>query len=117
MSLEEQIRTYQALVRQIAEIERQKKELGAEILKQMTAKILSIPGYTVRRYDRLSIKTPVEEARKFGATKMEEVLDKEKLKQLHASGAEIPGISPLSFIQVSTPKQVPPGEPGNRDIS
>ncbi len=105
MSLEEQIQTYKALVRQIAEMDQQRRALGAAILEQMSTKMLSVGGYVVRRYDRLSIKTSLAEARQLEATKMEEVLDKDKLQELHFSGHEIPGVSTASFIQVSVQKQ------------
>ena len=105
MSLEEQIQAYKELSLYIADLESQKKELSVAILEQMSEKTLSIAGYIVRRYDRLSIQTPLEAARELGATKMEEVLDRDKLKKLHQSGQEIPGIAPSSFIQVSVQKQ------------
>ena len=104
MSFEEQIQTYNELVRQIAEMELQRKELGVAILQQMSEKTLSIGGYTVRRCERLSFQIPLEQAREWGATKMEEVLDRDKLKELHQAGEQIPGISLSSFIQVSTQK-------------
>ena len=106
MSLEEQIQAYKELSLYIADLESQKKELSLIILKQMSEKTLSVAGYIVRRYDRLSIKTSLEEARELGATKMEEVLDRDKLKKLHQSGRAIPGVAPSPFIQVSLQKQV-----------
>ncbi len=105
MSLEEQVQAYKELSRYIADLETQKKELSHAILKQMTEKTLFVAGYIVRRYDRFSIKTSLEEARKFGATKMEEVLDRGKLKKLHQSGQEIPGITPSTCIQISLQTQ------------
>ena len=108
MSLEELVQIYKELALQIAELELKKKGLGLAILEQMSGKTASVAGYTVRRYDRLSIKTSLEEARELGATKMEEVLDKDVLKKLHELGHPVPGISPISFIQVSSSKLVLP---------
>lgn len=105
MSLEEQIQAYKELSLYITALESQKKELSNVILEQMSEKTLSIAGYIVRRYDRLSIKTSLEEARQLDATKMEEVLDRDKLKKLHQSGQVIPGVAPAPFIQVSLQKQ------------
>lgn len=105
MLLEESILLYRELAQKIAELEQQKQKLGREILAQMESKTLSVAGCTVRRYDRLSIKTSVEEARKFHATKMEEVLDKERLKVLHETGEPISGISLIQWIQVSVDRR------------
>lgn len=106
MSIEEQIQLYKELTQKITEMEEKKKELSLAILKQMTQKKLSIAGYTVCRYDRLSIKTSLEEARKLHATKMEEVLDKDKLKQLYQLGESISGVSSIQFIQVLANKNM-----------
>lgn len=104
MSLEEQIREYQAVVSQIGELEEKKQLLGQAILEQMSAKTLSMAGCTVRRYDRLIFRTPLEKARELGAVKTEEVLDKEALKKLYQAGEPVPGVSTTSFIQVSLKK-------------
>lgn len=105
MTLEEQIRAYKELSNKIAELEGQKKELSAAILGQMTQKKVHIAGYTVTRYDRLSIKLSIEDARQFGATKMTEVLDRAKIKELYQSGQSLPGVSSWSGLQVLAPKQ------------
>lgn len=106
MTLEEQIRAYQELGRQIAELEEKKRELNLAILQQMSGKTMTAAGCVVRRYERLSFRTPIEKARKLGATKMEEVLDKDVLKKLYEAGEEIPGVALSTFIQVSLQKQV-----------
>jgi hypothetical protein len=104
-SLEEQIHAYKELTRQIADLEERKKELSLAILEQMSEKTLSVKGYVVRRYDRLSFQVSLEQARELNATKMEEVLDKDALKKLHQAGQSIPGISSSQFIQVSLQKE------------
>lgn len=108
MNIEEQIQIYHALVRKIAEMERQKKELGRAILAQIPEKKLAIPGYTVHRYKRFSFKITLEEARKINATKTEEVIDKDKLKELHKEGHPISGISIIEYIQVFSAKEKVP---------
>lgn len=60
MSIAEQIQIYKELVRKIAEMDKLRKELSLAILQQMSEKTLSISGYTVRHYDRLSIKVSLE---------------------------------------------------------
>ena len=105
MLLEEEIRLYKELSQKIAELEQQKKELGLLILEQMIEKTMTVEEYVVRRYDRLSFKTSLEEARVLSATKIEEVIDKDKLKELHQAGQMIPGTSSSQFIQVSLKKE------------
>lgn len=94
------IRVYRELGQRIAELEEQKKELGRAILQQMKTKTMSVAGYVVRKCERLNVSTDIQKAREWNATKMEEVIDKDKLKQLYQTGHEIPGISISQFIQV-----------------
>ncbi len=104
-SLEEQIQAYRELVRQIADLEEKKRELNLAILQKMPEKKMVIAGCIVRRYERLSFRTPIEKARELGATKTEEVLDKEMLKKLYESGQPVPGVSPYAYIQVFVRKE------------
>lgn len=62
---------------------------------------LNIADYVVRRYERLSVKLTLDEARAFDAVKTEEVVDKSKIKALHEQGTPIEGVSVTRFIQVS----------------
>ena len=101
ISLEALIQVYKEMTQRIAKMEEERKEIGRAILQQMTTKSLSIAGYIVRSCERLNIHTELEKAREWGATRMEEVIDKAKLKQLYQAGCEIPGISISQFIQVS----------------
>lgn len=101
MNLEQQIKFHKELSKQIEELEEKKKALGAQIMQQMTDKILNIPGYMVRRCHRLSISLSVDEARNYGAVKIEEVVDKEKLKTLYHQGHPIKGINEVNYIQIS----------------
>jgi hypothetical protein len=73
----------------------------------MPEKTLKTADYLVRCYQRLNIKTSLEEARLFDATKMMETVDKDKIKQLHELGEAVPGISEIHYIQVSNLKTNP----------
>lgn len=101
MDLEEQIKLHKEISRQIASLEEKRKALGVSILQQMPGKVLNIGNFVVRHYNRLSISVSVEEARKYEAVKLEEVVDKAKLKALYNEGQPIEGISEINFIQIS----------------
>ena len=106
LSLEEQVRAHKELSLQISALEEKRKELGLLIMQQMPEKKVSLGDYVVRRHDRFTFKTPIEEARKLGATK--EVLDKEALKKLYESGQEISGVSHFSYISVQKSESILP---------
>lgn len=101
MELEEQIAAYRELAKKIRELEEQKKALSAMILQQMDTKILHVANYVVRRYNRLSIKLSLEEARILDSVKMEEVIDKDRIKSLYEAGNSIPGVTEIQWVQVS----------------
>ncbi len=109
-SFEEQVRAYRKLAEQIAELEQKRRELSQLIFQQMPEKAMAVGEYTVRRYERLSFKTPLEEARAFGATKTEEVLDKKLLKELYEAGQPVSGVTPVTYISVSLKKSPTPSE-------
>ena len=79
MRLEDQVKLHKELSKKIDELEAQKKELGLAIMQQMTSKVISLPGFVVRRYSRLSFKLTIEQARSLNATKIEETIDKDKI--------------------------------------
>ena len=97
MNLEEQVRTYKELGRKIEELEKQKKTLGTSIMQHMVDKTLPVKDYLVRRYSRISVKLSLEEARLLNATKMEESVDKDKIKTLYQQGEQIQGVSETSI--------------------
>lgn len=101
MNLEEQIKLHKEISKQIEELEEKKKNLGMQILQQMKEKTLKIPGFLVRHCRRLSFNLSVEEARVYGAVKMEETVDKVKLKALYHEGHSINGIQEVNYIQIS----------------
>jgi hypothetical protein len=99
--MEELIRNYYEMMRQIGELEEKKRELGALILQQMQTKSMRVADYIVRKYSRLSIKLTIEEARAFDAIKMEETVDKDKIKALYHLGQPVKGVSEVEYLRVS----------------
>ena len=101
MSLEDLARQHKEISLKIEELEAKKKALGEAILQAMTGKSMQFGSYIVRRCSRLSISSTVDQARPFQALKLEEVVDKDKLKELHISGTAIPGIKKIEYVQVT----------------
>ena len=66
----------------------------------MTTKTLYLGPYHVARCSRLSIKLTLEEARVLNILKIQETIDKDKVKLLHKSGKIIPGVSETHYIQI-----------------
>ena len=108
MNLEDQIKLHKTLSLQIEEMEEQKKALGTTIMQAMNEKTLRIPGYIVRRLSRLNIKLSLEEARLLNAIKLEEMVDKDKIKALCKEGQIINGVSEIQYIQVLTEPSLSP---------
>ena len=101
MDLEEQIRQHKEISQQIQELEERKRVLGQSIMQAMPGKSLQLGCYLVRRHSRLSITTKPDEARHFNAIKLEEVVDKDKIKSLYIGGSQIPGVKEIEYIVVS----------------
>lgn len=99
--MEELIRTYYEIMKQIDELEEKKRELSAAILKQMQAKSMRVAGYIARKYSRLSIKLTIEEARTLDAIKMQETVDKDKIKALYHLGQPVKGVFEVEYLRVS----------------
>ena len=101
--IENKVAAYKELGQKIEELEEQKKKLVEEILTLMPqeAQSLRVAHFQVKRIVRLSIKTTLEEAKVWDAIKLEQVLDKQKIKKLFASGQPIPNVSEYQYIQVS----------------
>lgn len=106
MNLEEQIRLHKEISQKIEELEQQKRALSVSIMRQMTDKTLRLGNYLVRKCTRLSIKLTIEEAKALGATKLEEMIDKEKIKALYQKSKTIPGVTEIEYIQVSMDGQL-----------
>lgn len=101
MTLEEQIKAYNEIGKQIDELEQQKKAFATAIMQQMEGKTIRVADYLVRRYSRLSIKLSIEEARTLDAIKIEETVDKNKIKALYQSGKPVQGVFETEYIQIS----------------
>lgn len=101
MNLEKQIETYNEIRKKIEELEQQKKALGMAIMEQMEGKTMKVADFLIRRYSRLSIKLSIDEARTFDAVKMEEIIDRDKIKALYELGKPLPGVSETQYIQIS----------------
>jgi hypothetical protein len=101
MNLEEQVRKHKEISRKIEELEAEKKALGETILQTMSNKSMRLGSYVVKRCSRITISSTLDQARSFQAIRMEEVVDKEKLKELYRSGVEIPGVKTIEYVQIS----------------
>ncbi len=106
MDLEQQLKTYREIGKQIQELEQQKKMLGISIMQQMQDKTMRVADYLVRRYSRISINLSIEEARVLDATKIEEIIDKDKIKVLYQQGKPMNGVSETQYIQISCPQNI-----------
>lgn len=104
-SLLEQVRRHKELTLKVNELEKERKALGVTILEQMRGKVMQIDEYSVKRYTRLNYKVTLDDARTLGATKMEETLDKEKLKALFSQNHDIPGMSEFEYIVIMQTKE------------
>lgn len=101
MALEDLVRQHKEISLKIEELEAQKKALGQTILQAMNGKALQVGPYLVKRYSRLSISSTIDQARLYQAVKLDEVVDKDKLKVLYQNGAPIPGVKHIEYIQIS----------------
>ena len=103
MSIEDKVRAYKALGDKIEELEAQKKALAQEILQEMPREnnVLRVAEYQVRRVMRLSIRTSLEDAKLIGAVRVEEVVDRDKIKELYRLKQTPPDVSEIEYIQVS----------------
>lgn len=108
MELSEKVATYKKLIRQIEALEKEKQQITQEIIAEMPDRKFETPEFKAIRYQRLSIRPPLEIARQLSATKMEEQVDKEKIKEIFYSGVPIEGVEERSYLLVSAKKQVDP---------
>ncbi len=101
MDFQEQVKRHKEISLQIEELEKEKKALGTAIMNQMQGKTARVSDYLVRRMQRISISTSIEDARILNATKMEETVDKDKIKALYQQGHPVQGVSEVHYIQIS----------------
>lgn len=99
---EEKVAEYLELKKRIQELEARKKALSLEILEGIPeeSRRIDLSMCWVRRASIFSIKTSMDHALELGAVRIEQVIDKEKLKKLYQSGQKPPGVSEVHFIQV-----------------
>lgn len=105
--LEDKVKAYRDLANQVSELDEKRKQLGREILQLLSkdAKTFLIAGHRVQRSLRLSIKTCLEDARMLGATKQEEVVDKQEIKRLFELGHTIPDVQVVESVIVYNVKK------------
>lgn len=111
MNFEEQVRRHKEISKTIEALEEEKKALGVAIMLQMTGKTATVSDFLVRRQQRLSIAVTLDEARKHSATKMEETVDKEKIKALYNDGTPVKGVSEIHYIAITNSKKATSAEP------
>lgn len=114
MDLAEKIATYKQLIRQIGILEEEKRKISQEIIAEMPEKRFESAEFKAIRYQRLSIRPPLELARLLHATRMEEQVDKEKIKQIFHSGVHIEGVEMRSYLLVSAKNRVQDAESDER---
>ena len=105
MDLIEKIVAYKQLVQQIEILKEEKRRVSSEIIAEMPDKKFETAEFKAIRYQRLSIHLPLESARQLEATKMEEQIDKEKIKNLFHSGVAIEGVEMRTYLLVSAKNQ------------
>ncbi len=101
MDLEQKVKQYEKLHKQIQELEEEKKALSQAILQEMQSeRTLHISNYIVRRYSRLAIHPSLDTARALDAIKTLEAVDKDKIKVLYEQGKPVEGVSEIHYIRI-----------------
>ena len=95
MSFEEKVKEHKEISLKIRKLEEERKLLSQELLMLMpkNMRVVTAGDYQVKRFSRITFKTTVEEARTFDAVRMEEGVDKDRLKHLPTMGHPIPGLT------------------------
>jgi hypothetical protein len=100
----EKLTQYSKVLQQKAELNKQKRELSEAIISEISNGTLETDDCKATCRSRLSIRTSLEEARKLGATKMVEQVDKKKIKELYLSGVSIEGVEKRPSLVVKSKK-------------
>ena len=102
--LENKLQQHRTITEQIKMLEQQKKALSQEILASWptATKKVSTAHYSVSRQKNFSIKTSLDDARLFDAVKIEEVIDRARLREIYKSGTPVPGISATEYVLVTS---------------
>jgi hypothetical protein len=96
----EKVTQYNKVLQQKRKLNQDKKKLTQAIISEMSDEEMETADFKVACHPRLSIRTTLEEARKLGATKMVEQVDKEKIKELYLSGIPVAGVKKLPVLSV-----------------
>ncbi len=108
--IEQKLAEHREISDRVRELEARKKELTKELLTLLPKeqKKVQTTHFFVSRYQRLSIKTSLEEAYTCDAVKIEKVVDKDRIKFLYKAGTPVPGVSTSEYIVVSRTNNVSP---------
>jgi|JI9StandDraft_1071089.scaffolds.fasta_scaffold04512_9 hypothetical protein len=100
MCLEEKILKYKELQVELKKLEEEKEKVYAEILQSFShdEKEIFSENYRVKKCVRINIKTTLDEARALQATKTEELVDKDKIKELLHSGITVPNVTEATYF-------------------
>lgn len=115
MDLSEKVAAYKRLISQIETLEEEKRNIAAQIIEEMPGSKFETAEFKATRYQRLSIRLSLEKARELQATKMEELVDKEKIKKMFHSGATMEGVEMRSYLLVSAKKGAKCSD-GNKEL-
>lgn len=99
-SLEEKVLAYKELRAKISALEEERQKVYQEILAAFPENelIIEAENFRIKKHTRLTIRTTVEEARAFNATKVDEIVDKDKIKKLVFSGTFVPNVTEASYF-------------------
>jgi hypothetical protein len=100
MTLEEKVLAYKDLRAKISALEEERQKIYQEILSAFPAneKLIEAESFQIKKHTRLNIKTTLEEARAFNATKTDEIVDKDKIKELVFSGTFVPNVTESNYF-------------------
>lgn len=102
MTLDEKIILYKELQAKVKELETQKQKVYQEILGSFSNDQVQLETgqFLLKKFTRFTIKTSIEDARTLEATKTEETVDKDKIKQILYSGGSVPNVTESNYFFV-----------------
>lgn len=99
------VNAYKKISLSIHDLEEKKKALSEKIMERMHERTIRVAHFSVRKIRRLSIKLSLDEARTLNATKVEEIVDKDKIKDLFQRGESIQGVTEIQYLQITASKK------------
>jgi tRNA A37 N6-isopentenylltransferase MiaA len=81
------------------ELDAERKQIDERLIEKMDMDAEIILEHEVKKISRTSFDVALPQAQELGATKMNEVVDTNKLKELEKAGAKLPKKT-INFIQV-----------------